>query len=513
MARKATRAAAYIRVSTEEQAQDGESLGAQERVIRYHTELMGIQDVHFYVDDGYSAKNTNRPQLQRLLGDCRDGKYSHVVVWRLDRFSRSLLDTLELVERQLQAYDVHFVSCTEHIDTSSTSGRLILNMLASVAQNEREVNEERVRMVCIELAKDCKHLGGVPPFGYRVQDKKYIVDEWQARAVRFIFDAYASGKSYQSILSRLRDAGYKTARGNDFKITTLYEMLRNEKYRGVYVYNKASSATRDGRRNSHKSKPEEEIIRIQGGIPSIVTEEQWKKAEVRRMKNQLDRAGNKARNVYLLTGILYCGHCGGKMYGDCHGRDRNGTLQRSYCCSQKCSKVRKEKLEGKVIDFLQGLTEEHLTQAASVASKILEDSRADEIKNAASLQEEHGQIIHKIRNIVDCVGTMGANTHPALLEELSALEAKKRSLEDKLASIQRQFEPLNIRPALDALVSLRDISQVEDEEKKSLIQSVLQKVVLTDSDFQVFFRVHPHADRDIHGGGEPLPLISLSVKL
>ena len=75
MARKATRAAAYIRVSTEEQAQDGESLGAQERVIRYHTELMGIQDVHFYVDDGYSAKNTNRPQLQRLLGSDSQDAY------------------------------------------------------------------------------------------------------------------------------------------------------------------------------------------------------------------------------------------------------------------------------------------------------------------------------------------------------------------------------------------------------------------------------------------------------
>ena len=162
------RAALYARVSTEEQAKEGFSIDAQLNILSAWAVVKGYQVADRYIDDGYSAKNLNRPAVQRLLEDCRAGAIDAVVVWRLDRLSRSLRDTLTVVEDVFRAKNVEFISTTESIDTTTTSGRLMLNILASFAQNEREVNEERVRTVSMDLARQCVHMGGTPPYGFSV---------------------------------------------------------------------------------------------------------------------------------------------------------------------------------------------------------------------------------------------------------------------------------------------------------------------------------------------------------
>jgi site-specific DNA recombinase len=131
-------------------------------------------------------------------------------VWRLDRLSRNLRDMLVTIEDVFKANNVEFISATENIDTSSPSGRLLLNILGSVAQNERENTSVRTTMVMHELAKQAKHLGGRPLYGYAVdQDMHYVLDPVRAEAVRLIFRMRAAGHSYPEIISALDNSESK----------------------------------------------------------------------------------------------------------------------------------------------------------------------------------------------------------------------------------------------------------------------------------------------------------------
>ena len=166
----------YSRVSSEEQAQHGISIDAQRQILEGYA-AMTSQTIRIYEDAGFSGKNTDRPALRQLLADCRAGSVSAVVVWKLDRLSRSLRDTLTIIEDIFQPRNITLVSVTESIDTSTPSGRMMLNLLASFAQLEREQDSDRVVMAHKHLARDCQYLGGHVPLGYRIdQDKHYQLD-------------------------------------------------------------------------------------------------------------------------------------------------------------------------------------------------------------------------------------------------------------------------------------------------------------------------------------------------
>ena len=241
----------YVRVSTEEQAVNGVSIDAQKEILQAYAVVKGYTDFKIYTDEGFSGKNLNRPDVQRLLEECRSGKVEAVIVWRLDRLSRSLRDTLETIEDIFMPAGVSLISVTENIDTSTPAGRLMLNILASFAQNEREAIAERVRMAKNSMAKDCKHLGGYVPFGYKVNQQGYYeIDEKTAPIVREIFRMYNARMGYTAILRYLHDQGVKSPQGNDFKKNSLNYILRNEKYTGTYIHNRLAPQSISGKRSS-----------------------------------------------------------------------------------------------------------------------------------------------------------------------------------------------------------------------------------------------------------------------
>lgn len=345
---------AYARVSTEEQAKEGFSIEAQTKILQAYAIVKGYDNVIMYVDDGYSGKNLRRPEVQRMIADCKAHRLDGVAVWRYDRLSRSLRDTLSLVEDIFNANGIAFISTSEQIDTTTPSGRLVLNILASCAQNEREVTEQRVRMVCMELAKQCKHMGGLPPFGYRVVNERLQVYEPEAEAVRTLFRMYTEGHGYGDLLKYLDGNGFTTIRGNSFRKNSLYEILGNEKYIGVYTYNRTVAADKNGRRNNHANKADDEIVRVDGGVPAIIDMETWRRAVEKRITNKKRTGVYKAKSVYLLTGLAVCGKCGRKIGGNTGGTDRDGTMQRYYVAPCKhVRRVRKEKIEEFAINFIK----------------------------------------------------------------------------------------------------------------------------------------------------------------
>lgn len=492
--------AGYVRVSTEEQAREGFSIDAQARVLKAYAIVKSLPDPVIYVDEGCSAKNLNRPAVQRLIADCKSGEVSAVIVWRLDRFSRSLRDTVEILEDILLPRKIGFISATENIDTSTPSGRLMLNILASFAQSEREATSERVQMVAADLARQCKHLGGAPPYGYAVVDGKYQIDEEKAVAVRAAFNMFLERRGYAEILAYLNDNGYRTSRGGKFGKNGLYDMLGNEKYSGTYIYNRRAAASRDGKRNNSKNKDESEIIRIPNGIPAIIDMRTWRAAKALREANRTSPGAYRGVNmVYLLSGVTFCGVCGKRMHGDCVGKNRNGTLQHSYVCHGKCVKsIRKERLESYVIQLIKEYLEDANTirEAARITNNM---SMAIEQENA-----ESGPIIRKrirecdaeYRATLDLIQAEGANAPVSAMADLKRLREEQAELRTSLANVEKVVVYFDSEMMISNLQAAWDAKNRPLAELKPLVQRAVKRVVVNDGDVRIFL------DTGIIGGGE-----------
>ena len=184
--------ALYVRVSTEAQAEEGYSVGAQSERLQSYCKAMGWNSQELYVDGGFSGSNLERPQMQRLIGDVASGRVAAVLVYKLDRLSRSQKDTLYLIEDVFMPHGVDFISLNESIDTSTPYGRAMIGILSAFAQLEREQIKERTAMGRIARAKEGKRMGSRPPIGYDYDRDAgiLVVNDYEATQIRLIFDLY-----------------------------------------------------------------------------------------------------------------------------------------------------------------------------------------------------------------------------------------------------------------------------------------------------------------------------------
>jgi len=247
-----------------------------------------------YDDGGFSGATMARPALQRLLADIAAGRVDIVVVYKIDRLTRSLADFAKIVEI-LDARSASFVSVTQQFNTTTSMGRLTLNVLLSFAQFEREVIGERIRDKIAASKKKGMWMGGVPPLGYRVQDRKLVIIDSEAELVRSIFRRYAELGSVRLLKAELEtqerkskswtSAAGRAIGGKPFSRGALYLMLRNRTYRGEIVHN-------------GQSHPSEH--------PPIIDQLLWDAAQMRLAGNTAERnAGTRTHQPSLLAGMLF----------------------------------------------------------------------------------------------------------------------------------------------------------------------------------------------------------------
>ena len=286
------RAAVYIRVSTQEQAQEGYSVGEQkERLIAYcKAQDWLIADI--YVDGGYTGSNLKRPGIQKLMSET--DKFDVVLVYKLDRLSRSQRDTLYLIEEVFLPNKVDFVSMQESFDTSSPFGKAMIGLLAVFAQLEREQIKERTKMGRIARAKTgLYHGGGYIPIGYDYEDGKLIVNPYEAEQVRKIFEWYLAGDSLKTITDRLQDQGCLNRYGSYSSWSSVRYILENETYIGRIHFGD---------------------VRVDDAHEAIISKEQFDAVQILRAKRREQYGANAFQSKHLLTGVLLCGCCGGRYY-------------------------------------------------------------------------------------------------------------------------------------------------------------------------------------------------------
>ena len=220
-----TKAVAYVRVSTEKQADAGQSLEAQQAKVTAYAGLYDLELVEVIVDAGESAKTLNRPGLTRALAMLKSGQADALVVVKLDRLTRSVRDLGELVDRYFANGKAALLSVSEQIDTRSAAGRLVLNVLASVSQWEREAIGERTAAVMQFKAKAGEYTGGRAPYGFRVEAGRLVRVEAEQAVLAAARKAKAKGLSLRAIARVLEQRGVLSRVGKAFAPTQIARLV------------------------------------------------------------------------------------------------------------------------------------------------------------------------------------------------------------------------------------------------------------------------------------------------
>lgn len=223
--------AIYIRVSTEEQAMEGYSISAQREKLKAYCVAQGWEDIRFYIEEGVSGKTTNRPKLKELLQHVEQGSIQTLLVYRLDRLTRSVRDLHKLLDT-LEMHKCTFKSATEVYDTSTAMGRMFITIIASISQWESENLGERVRMGQIEKARQGEW-SAQPPFGFRKENKRLVQDPEKVEILRDMIDKIEQGYSLRKLANYLTTKGIKPVRGYQWHITSILSMLSNHALYGA----------------------------------------------------------------------------------------------------------------------------------------------------------------------------------------------------------------------------------------------------------------------------------------
>lgn len=316
------RAALYVRVSTSYQI-DKDSLPVQrQELTNYAKYALNIDSYEIFEDAGYSAKNTSRPRYQQMMARIREHEFTHLIVWKIDRISRNLLDFATMYQ-ELKDLNVTFVSKNEQFDTSSAMGEAMLKIILVFAELERKMTAERVSAVLLARATDGKWNGGRCPFGYEHENgtSLFTINQQEAAIVREIYDSYEHGGTLNTITKALNERGEKTRTGA-WNQNGVWIILTNPFYYGALRYNY---------RNESKGlsgwsfRRDEDIIIIPGHHEAIVTKEQFDFCQAKLDRNNLKLRDTQKtyqrKNVHVFAGLIVCGVC---------GRQYNATIDKPH---------------------------------------------------------------------------------------------------------------------------------------------------------------------------------------
>ncbi|PKM58880.1 MAG: resolvase [Firmicutes bacterium HGW-Firmicutes-4] len=331
------KAALYIRVSTAMQA-DKDSLPLQrDDLVNYARYALNIDDYEIFEDAGFSAKNTDRPKYQEMMTRVRNREFSHILVWKIDRISRNLIDFCEMYE-EIKKYDTAFISKNEQFDTSSAMGEAMLKIILVFAELERKLTGERVLSVMIDRASKGMWNGARYPLGYNQADGEDFpqIDADEAKTVQYIFDLYEELCSSTKVARVLKKENYRTKRDGEWRSKTITDILKNPFYVGDYRYNYKQSAR-------GKKKREEEWVLVSDNHPAIITRDQFNRVQGILEENYKGDSQRQRESVKtsVFSKLIVCGECDRHYIAGSDKVRRNGLIPSRYRCvgyshGQKC---------------------------------------------------------------------------------------------------------------------------------------------------------------------------------
>ena len=495
------KAAIYIRVSTQYQV-DRASLPVQrEELINYAKYALDITDCVVFEDAGYSAKNTDRPDYQRMMARVRTGEFSHLLVWKIDRISRNLLDFAAMYA-ELKKLGIVFVSKNEQFDTSSAMGEAMLKIILVFAELERNMTSERVSAVMLSRANDGIWNGGKVPFGYAYDkdSKQFSIIEDEAQVVLHIYDLYESVKSLTTVAKSLNEKGVRSRTGKPWNPTTVRTMLTNPFYAGTYRYN-----YRDESSKSFTVKDKDEWVLVLDHHPAIVTPERQEIIAVMLQSKQRGWAGAgmtyQRKNIHIFAGLLKCGCCGYTMIASPDRERSDGWRPSVYKCSRQrrfgdCDNkyVSDVTLGPFALNFIANLIRASNSFGKSTSIETLEKkllrgdmfSQVDHIERPG-LKELYTHLRSGFDPLAFETRTVDAAESGAALQERDLLLSEKRRLERALNRLKSLFlygeEAMAEKDYLVERKQLMDALEEKDARLEELEAEVASSITMSDEEF------------------------------
>lgn len=327
----------YPRVSTDDQVREGFSLDEQEKEMKKLCMYKNYQIYKVYREEGVSAKNMNRPKFQEMMQDLKDGKINRIIVYKLDRLTRSIQD-LEVICKLIEKYHCSLDSVSEEINTDTAMGVFFIRMTTILAQLEIERTSERTKFGLKGAAKN-GHFCGKAPIGYRKINKKLVIDDLESEVVKEIFDDYVNGLSVCTITKKLNN---KNALNRNWRTTTIDRMLSNYIYCGDYLYGKRAK----------NMKP----IHLENICTAIIDKETFKMVQTQKERN-LKNYTRKHTYVYMQK--IVCSKCN-KIMGGSSSTSKNKPTQIYYKCNCCNTRINEKKIEKPLMLFLNDMLDYYL---------------------------------------------------------------------------------------------------------------------------------------------------------
>lgn len=454
----------YMRYSSDRQTE--QSIEGQLRELIAYCKYHSYRVAAIYVDRAISAHASmdKRPAFQQMLSDSARSSWKTVLVYKLDRFARNREDSA-IARMRLRKNGCNVESAKEGI-SKNPEGVILEALLEGIAEYYSLELSQKVRRGMSETARKGNSTGGTTPLGYTVVDKRLQIDPMTVHLVEEAFRRYADGDTVAAICDDFNARGYRTTRGTKFNKSSFKNVFRNEKYIGVYKF---------------------DDVRTDNAVPRIISDELWRAVQSRLKTSEQAPARGKAKVPYLLSGKIFCGHCGAPMVGEC-GRGKGGKTYNYYSCANRkkthlCDKkpVPKDWLEDVVAqDALDVLTDEIIEFVAEIAAQ---QSEEDIQKNTQIpvIRKKISEIENKIRNLTKALEC--ASVAPdAIVERLAELEAQKRGLSTQLSDEERGVIPLTKESVVVYLKAVREKAVPLETQKAMLIEMLVNSVTVYDDE-------------------------------
>jgi len=419
----------YVRVSTEEQAQEGYSIRAQEQKLKDYARIKEWAIHKIYMDEGISGKNiTERPAINEMIEDIQKGYVKNVLVFKIDRLTRNTADLISLIDL-FNEYDCAFNSLTESIDTHSATGRMFIKIIGIFAEFERENITERSRLGFERKAREGYSLATrSASYGYdrKIGEKIQTINEKEAKVVKEIFEMFVNQHiTYSSIAKNLNRRKIPTKENSVWYARTIKNLLTNCNYIGNVRY-----ATKDEKRH----------FQTKGIHEPIITEELFNEAQILIRKISDKVRGKHPKEIHYYSGILRCGKCGDKLtvYGS-YTKDKNGNdIPGGYRCfsteNKKCSLgISHKKVEKAFIEYINNIEDFDTLDEIQVGAK--EKIKNQNIELISDLKREYKKLENKEKEILG-IYISGKIDFDNYIEIKTSIAKEKKEISSTLEKVE-----------------------------------------------------------------------------
>ena len=432
MQEKKVIAGLYPRVSTEDQSRFGHSLDEQECKLKQLCEFKGYEIYKIYREEGVSAKNTNRPKFQEMIEDMKNGKINKIIVYKLDRLTRSIQD-LEVICSMLEEYNCELESVAEEINTGNANGKFFIRMLTILAQLEIERTSERTKFGLVGAIKK-GHIPSRAPLGYKREDKKLVINHIEEEVVRRIFNMYLEGKSVCSICQTFNE---ENVLNRHWATTTVDKLLSNQIYIGNMEYNK---------------RKKENIQLFENVVPAIIDKTTFAMVQKRKEKNLKNY---KRKRTYIFMQKIYCPRCH-KIMGGESSTSHTGDKHIYYKCNNCKKRISEKKIEKSLMKFLNDMLDFFLIIDNSFKPSMNHDID-NEIKKYAKLCDELKGKINRIKTaFLD-----GIIEAKELQKELNSLENEQLKCDKKIKELEKLKINNTHKQDVELFFNIKEIEKIK----------------------------------------------------